>query len=38
VTDSRSLLSLFHDSIGSPLYYGIGQTPRTIGLVGNYRY
>ena len=38
VTNAHSLLSLAHDSIGAPLYYGIAQTPRTIGIVGNYHY
>jgi iron complex outermembrane recepter protein len=38
VTNAHSLLALTHDAIGSPLYYGIAQTPRTIGIVGNYHY
>jgi outer membrane receptor protein involved in Fe transport len=38
LTNAHSLLALTHDALGSPLYYGIAQTPRTIGVVANYRY
>lgn len=38
VTNAHSLLALTHDSIGAPLFYGIAQLPRTIGITGNYHY
>jgi iron complex outermembrane receptor protein len=37
-TNAHSLLALNHDSIGSPLYYGIPQVPRTIGITGDYHF
>ncbi|HEX4243653.1 MAG TPA: TonB-dependent receptor [Steroidobacteraceae bacterium] len=38
LANSHSLLALNHDAIGSPLYYGIPQIPRVIGVMGTYRY
>jgi iron complex outermembrane receptor protein len=38
VTNAHSLLALNHDAAGSPVYYGIAQTPRIIGIMGTYRY
>jgi iron complex outermembrane recepter protein len=38
VTNAHSLLALNHDAAGSPVFYGIAQTPRVIGITGTYRY
>jgi hypothetical protein len=37
-TNAHSLLALNHDTAGSPLYYGIPQVPRTIGITGDYHF
>ena len=38
LTNAHSLLALNHDAAGSPVFYGITQTPRVIGVTGSYRY
>jgi iron complex outermembrane receptor protein len=38
LTNAHSLLALNHDAAGSPVFYGITQTPRVIGITGSYRY
>ncbi len=38
LTNAHSLLALNHDAAGSPVFYGITQTPRVIGILGTYRY
>jgi len=38
LTNEHSLLALNHDAAGSPVFYGIAQTPRVIGITGIYRH